>query len=208
MKTKTVIFDLDGTIVNTGTPIANTINYVREFFDLPQMEKNHILKHVNCPETNTPQFFYGVDEYSDKHIELFEEYYHKHCIIDIDTYDGMDVMLKNIEKDFNLAIATNASAPFARRILGSQSLEDLFSFIIGADNVAKAKPDPEMLFRVMDNFSKKKEDYVFIGDSKKDELAAKNAGIEYLMVDWGFSDHDDALTHSSHLEESIYRVFS
>ncbi len=209
MKSKTIIFDMDGTLVDTSIPIVKTINFVRKKFGLKELDKEIILEKINCPDTHSPQFFYGVDEFSDRHIDLFESYYQQCCTLDISLYSGIKDLIQEIEQTFHLSVATNASSHFAKKILHSQNIVESFSYIIGANDVKESKPHPEMLFKVMEKFSQERAHYIFIGDSFKDELAAKNAGIEYLMVDWGFSDHrTHHRVHNSaeELKKSIYEI--
>lgn len=203
---KTLIFDLDGTIVNTGTPIANAINHVRDAFGMAPMEKAHILSKLNCPETHSPSYFYGVDVYTPKHVALFEDYYDRYCVIDIELYDGFGALLEEVGAVFNTAVATNAGSGFAKKILESQGVEKHFGYIIGSDCVKNPKPHPEMLFRVMEHFGGGAEEAVFVGDSVKDELAAKSAGMGYIMVDWGFSDHKEAICDVGDLKKEIFKL--
>lgn len=202
-KEKTVIFDLDGTIVDTGTPIANTINHVRSHFDLAPMPKELILEKVNCPHTHSPMFFYEVESFTDSHIELFESYYHMHCVNDIELYDGMEKLLEELQERYNLAVATNASSKFAKKILESQNLLDRFDFLIGADMVKEPKPHPEMLHSVIEHFGHSRDAYLFIGDSQKDELAASRADIPYVMVEWGFSTHSESISSTQELRNIL-----
>jgi phosphoglycolate phosphatase len=199
-KDRTVIFDLDGTIVDTGTPIANTINYVRGEFDLAPLSKELILEKVNCPDTHSPMFFYEVESFTDRHIELFESYYSKACTEEIELYSGIRELLEFASESSHIAIATNASSLFAKKILISQEIDDRFDFVIGADMVKNPKPDPEMLHRVLEHFGSDKQSSVFIGDSKKDYLAALSAGVPYVMVEWGFSTHPESIASTEELK--------
>ncbi|MFP4332038.1 MAG: HAD family hydrolase [Campylobacterales bacterium] len=202
-KKRTIIFDLDGTIVNTGVPIANTINYVRREFDLSPLPKELILEKINCPRTDSPMFFYEVPSFTEHHIELFETYYSKACIEEIELYEGIGEFLESVQSSANLAVATNASSLFAKKILRSQDIDNRFGFIIGADMVENPKPDPEMLHRVLEHFCEEKESCVFIGDSQKDQLAALSAGISYIMVEWGFSRHSSAIRSVEELKNLL-----
>lgn len=210
MVNKTIIFDMDGTLVNTGSVIANTINYVRENLGLEKLEKNYLLENVNNPHINPSEFFYGTDYFTDTQSKLFEEYYYENCVTDIELYDGIQDLLSELNTTFNLTIATNAFDTFAYKILKHLEIDGFFQSVIGANNVTKAKPNPEMVLKVMDKFggSEKKENFVFIGDSHKDKMAAEGAQIEYLMVDWGFTEHSNAVADTKVLKKEIYRILS
>lgn len=206
---KTIIFDMDGTLVDTGAVIANTINYVRIELGLEPMEEKFLLANVNSPDVNPAEFFYGTHQFTDEQTKLFENYYHKHCVIDTSLYDGIEEMLQEFGENFNLAVATNSFDVFANKILNHHDIGHHFDFVIGANNVEKPKPHPDMIHKVMEEFSgvERKNDFILIGDSHKDRLSAKEAGIDYLMVDWGFSDYEDAIINVQDLKTEILKRF-
>ncbi len=196
---------MDGTLVDTGSVITNTINYVRKNIGLEEMERTYLLENVNNPHINSAEFFYGTKEFTDKQSKLFEEYYHEHCIVDTVLYDGVKEMLIEFEEIFNLAVATNSFDIFVHKILDHLGIKNHFGMVIGANNVEKAKPHPDMVLEVMKTYNgiDKKEDFILIGDSYKDKMAAESAQIEFLMVEWGFTRHDNAILSVDELKEKI-----
>lgn len=182
-----IIFDMDGTLVDSGDAITNTINYVRSHMDLEPLEKNYLLENLNNPNINSAEFFYNTPTFTKKQTELFEEYYHQACIVDLKVYDGIVNLLDTLKSDFKLSVATNAHTQFAIRMLGHLQIDSFFSTIIGADMVEKSKPHPDMIIKLNNAPSQT----ILIGDSHKDSLAAKNANINSILVNWGFSNHED-----------------
>lgn len=191
---KTIIFDMDGTLIDSGDIITDTINYVRAHFRLHPLEKSVLLCGVNNPDIHPPMYFYEVDDYSEKHIELFEDFYHQNFMDKIRLYDGICELLGEFSNDFRYAIATNAHTAIAKNMVKHLQIEHHFEKIVGVDDVSNAKPHPDMIHKILQDLQVEKKDVLLIGDSKKDELAAKNAGIESLLVNWGFSEHEDAIT--------------
>ena len=185
---KSIIWDMDGTLVNSGAMISNTINYVRENIGLEKLEKKLILEQVNNPNINSSEYFYGTTYFTDQQTKLFEEYYNENCIKDIELYDGIKHLLEK-HNNITMHIATNAHDNFAHKILDHLNIKNYFVNIIGANNVSKPKPDPEMIHKVIKECKYDYHNYILIGDSQKDILAAQNAGIESILVNWGFSDH-------------------
>ena len=99
-------------------------------------------------------------------------------------YDGiLDLIKKCKENGYFLAVASNAPKDALCGILRMQGVSEYFDFVAGANAKIPQKPDPAMLLEVMKNSKFKKA--IFLGDSKKDEFAAKSANIEYLQVSWG-----------------------
>jgi phosphoglycolate phosphatase len=70
---------------------------------------------------------------------------------------------------------------------------DLFDGIACYDDVLQGKPHPDMLYKLLDESNFKEDEVLFIGDGPRDEMAAKEAKMDYIMVDWGFTDHADAV---------------
>lgn len=203
-----IMFDMDGTLIDSGTSITNTINYVRENLGFEKMEKGFVLEKLNDPNINAAKFFYGTENFTEQQKVLFEDYYHKHCLKDLEIYEGMEKLIDDLNGEFTLAVATNASSIFARKMLGHLEIEKYFKSILGYDSVKNPKPHPEMVYKILDNHNIQKQNAQMIGDSHKDIMAANNAGIDSVLVNWGFSNHDkDAIENIEELEKRIYEKF-
>ena len=192
---KVVIFDMDGTLLDSKKDITISINYIRDLhYNLPPLSEEFVVKAINMHERNLPKMFYGTEIYNDKDRELFEIHYAMQCIQNPYLYDGVfETLQKLLASGVKLSVATNAPTPFALRMLKHLKVADMFDVIIGADKVKCSKPDPEMLDKVLNHYSfdKSKHKAWVVGDSSKDMLSAKNAGIEALFATWGFSPDGD-----------------
>ena len=203
-----IIFDMDGTLINSGHAIANTVNYVRENLGLEKFEHDFILEHVNDININSAEFFYNQKEFTPLVTNLFEEYYNQNCLNDLVIYDGIKDILDDFKNDFKFCIATNANSNAAKKMLSHLEIERYFSTILGYNDVAKPKPNPDMVNVLLDKYNTKKDKTKLIGDSNKDIAAAKKAGIEGILVNWGFSDHKkDALKTVCELRKKIENEF-
>ncbi|WP_418186640.1 HAD family hydrolase [Aliarcobacter lanthieri] len=205
---KLIIFDMDGTLVDSGYAIANTVNYVRENLGFEPMPMNYILENVNDPNINSAEFFYGTKEFTKNQEELFKDYYNKHCLTDLVLYDGIKNLLDNLKNEFKFAVATNANSVYANKMLNHLEINHYFSSILGYNDVEKPKPNPDMINKILDIHSIKKENAQLIGDSKKDIMAATNAGVDSVLVNWGFSNYiDEAIETVYELENKIKAKF-
>ncbi len=203
-----IIFDMDGTLIDSGTSITNTINHVRKSLGFEKMEKVYILENVNNPNTNSSELFYGTKEFTNQQRVLFEEHYNANCLHDIELYKGMQKLINDLSSDFTLAIATNANSIFAKKMLNHLEIGKYFKTIIGYDCVKYAKPHPEMINKILNKHNTHHELAQVIGDSYKDTMAATNAGVDSVLVNWGFSNHKkDAIETINELEEEIYKKF-
>lgn len=206
---KMILFDMDGTLVNSGAMIANTINYVRSNIGFEAMSKEYILENVNDPNVNSAEFFYGTKHFTDEQSVLFEEYYNKNCLNDLEIYDGIAKLLDDLKNDFTFTVATNANSEFAHKMLNHLELGHFFDSIVGYNDVDKPKPHPEMVYKMLDKHNIKKHNAQLIGDSHKDIMAADNAGIDSVLVNWGFSNHDDNAIETIHeLRDKINQKFT
>lgn len=186
-----IIFDMDGTLIDSGDVISNTINFVRAHLGLQEIQKGILLKQLNNPDINSSEYFYGTKEFTPQQTKLFTEYYNEHCIKDIKLYDGIEELLVTLKKDFKLSIATNASKDFAIKMIKHLNIDRYFNMVVGATCVDKPKPDPDMILKTLNNLQIPNQKSILVGDSLKDIRAAKSANIDSILIDWGFSNYNE-----------------
>ncbi len=185
---------MDGTLVNSSLTIANAINYVRKNLGFEAMEQENILRMVNDHTLNPAKTFYHAEAFDSDHERWFSEYYTKNHEKELVLYDGIKEMLENIKSQGHaLALATNAYRGSTIESLTHLDVYDYFDAIACYDDVEKGKPYPDMLHKILDELEHSNEHSTFIGDGPRDEMASKNADIPYIMVDWGFTEHTDAV---------------
>ena len=188
---KMLIFDMDGTILYTLEDLMNSTNYalleygypVRTLDEVRQFVGNGIHKLVEraVPE-GTPK-----DRIEDV-FETLEKHYKIHCMDTTKPYDGIIDLLKKLrEKGFQTAVVSN-KVDFAVQDLVDDFFRGLFDIAIGEREGVRKKPAPDSVYEVMKAFHLAKEDVVYIGDSDVDFETAKNAGVDYILVEWGFRD--------------------
>lgn len=180
-----VIFDLDGTLIDSVNAISSAVNDIRKDLKLEILKKDEILKIINTPNINWAKKLYGIDNFENKgYKEGFEKYFLKHYKESVISFDRVKNVLDFLkEKKCFLAIATNAPQESILTILKQQNLNTYFDKILGVSLGIKAKPDPMMLNLIIDEAPYEKS--IFIGDSKKDEQSAKIAKIPYINAKWG-----------------------
>ena len=190
MSRRIIIFDMDGTLVDSALDITTAINLVREEISLSPLTTQTVVDAINGDHHGLAKIFYDTQEYKQEHRELFENFYHQECIKNVYLYDGVFELLTALnEHNVKCSVATNAPAPFAKRILKHVQVDHFFDYIYGADT-HKSKPHPDMLNTILSNYSyDNTQDLlpIMIGDSIKDIEAGLNASMDSVHVKWGFS---------------------
>ena len=188
-KYKIAIFDLDGTILNTIEDLADSTNYALACNNLPQRSLEEIKSFVGngirklieravLPDTDK--------EVVDKVHQSFTEHYKVHCADKTRPYEGInDVIIQLREKGIKTAVVSN-KADYGVQLLCQDYFDGLFDYAVGEKEGNRRKPYPDAVYEVLDKFGIDKEDAVYIGDSEVDYQTSRNAGIDVIMVGWGF----------------------
>ena len=204
MSKKAIIFDMDGTLVDSSVTIVNAINHVRHKLGLDDMPKELILEKVNDPHLNPAEFFYEVPAFTEEHEKWFSDYYTQNHEKELQLYDGIEALLKKLkDKGHLLAVATNAYRGSTLESLSHLKVLDYFSSIACYDDVPRGKPSPDMLEKNLKDLNVSVDESLFIGDSERDLLAAQALNMDYLMVNWGFSTYKDAIHSVEKLEKIL-----
>ena len=204
MRDKThLIFDMDGTLIDSSQLLANTINYVRQKLGLSKLAEDTIIRALNDTTINPAHFYYEAEQFEPHHERYFQEYYLANHAKESRLYEGMADFLREASRTRRLSVATNAYDVSTRPLLENLGIADYFDIVMSADLVPKPKPHPHMLEHIIDHYGEPKERFVMIGDGERDMLAAQQAGIDSLLVEWGFSSHTDALHSVEALGERL-----
>lgn len=199
---------MDGTLLDSSSAMTYSVNYVRDIMGLSQIDKEFIENQLNQPDGDLPMLLYGTKEYTKEQQSLFRNHYLENSPKLIKPYMGVLELLRYLKsKNISLSIATNAPDIFAKHMLRSCKLDDFFDYIIGANNVEKTKPNPQMLELICKKTSTCEKENIFIGDSTKDELAAKNANMPFIFADWGYGQSESA-THKIKNIQELHLFFS
>lgn len=191
MSEQIVIFDMDGTLIDSAKDITSSINYVRSTLSLEPLEVQTIVDTINSDHRNLAKIFYGTEVYQDKERDIFEAHYYDECIKNVILYPNIKELLCELRSQkVSCSIATNAPATFAKRMLSHLEVDHHFDYMLGAD-LHQSKPDPHMLNTILSNYGYDKNKHpqpLMVGDNKKDLQAGQNAGIDAVFVTWGFAD--------------------
>lgn len=193
MKYKIVIFDLDGTLLDTLQDLAISTNFALESCGHPKRTVEEVRRFVGngiekLIEKATPADI-SLNERK-KILEVFKLHYAEHCEDHTSPYSGILPLLdRMIEAGISIAVVSN-KIDFAVQSLCKKYFGDRFSIVIGEQNGIRRKPYPDSVLDVLSKTGVSSREAVYIGDSEVDIETAHNANIDIISVSWGFRDKD------------------
>jgi phosphoglycolate phosphatase len=184
-----VVFDLDGTLVDSRLDLAAAVNATRERLALPALpvaavaamvgEGARTLLRRALPEGVAGEAFEAA-------LALFLDLYYDRCLDATRAYAGIAQVLAELSPRLPLAVLTNKPERHSRRILEGLGLAAHFRQLIGGDTLAVRKPDPAGLHRIAAGFGTSAPRLLLVGDSPIDAETARAAGAALALVSWGF----------------------
>ncbi|MEA3315086.1 MAG: phosphoglycolate phosphatase [Campylobacterota bacterium] len=199
---KLLIFDFDGTLIDSVPDLANSVNYTLNELNIKTYKEDIIRQWVgNGASTLIKRALSGSVDISleldedlyNKGLKIFLEYYSNHLCDNTVMYDNVKETLTTLKNQgYILTIVTNKPYDFIKPILDKLDIEKLFSYYIGADSLSVKKPNPEPLLHICNKFNISVDSSVMIGDSKNDILAANSANMESIGVTYGYN-YDESI---------------
>ena len=182
---KTVIFDLDGTLIDHFGIIVRSVNHAQRMLGLTESPLHTVKAAVGGGYKRTLQRLFG-SELSIKADPHFIEYFNEHLLEEIDVLPGVDELLQLLQqRGTQMAVLTNKQGDAARRILHHINMDAYFDAIFGAGDTIHKKPEPEFSHALLGRLGTAPEDCLFIGDSPYDFEAANNVGMSCCLVTTG-----------------------
>lgn len=190
---KTVIFDLDGTLLDTLEDLKDSTNAALSAFGCKERTLEEVRKFVGNGIRNLMlQAVEGGDENPEFEniFQYFKDDYKKNCKNKTKPYPGIMKVLEELkEKGVKLAMVSN-KADFAVKELNSWYFKNLGMLAVGEREGVRRKPAPDAVFQILKELSMDKESAVYVGDSEVDIKTAENAKIPCISVLWGFREKD------------------
>ena len=193
MKHSLIIFDLDGTVLDTLDDLHTSANFAMDAFHMPRRTLAEVRSFVGngirrlvelCVPEGTPTGI--IDEVQ----QVFSAHYKQHCNDRTRPYTGIPELIRELRHmGCKTAVVSNKD-DYAVRELCKLHFPDLFDAIVGSREQVRKKPAPDSVNEVLAQLGYACEESIYIGDSEVDLQTANNAGMELITVTWGFRDEE------------------
>lgn len=188
MKSIAIIWDLDGTLLDTLQDLTDATNYILAFYGLPQRTMAEIRRFVGNGARNQMRLALPGKE-DDPDLEevlaAYQAYYAAHCQNKTRPYEGVLEVLEELKKHYRMAVVSNKPDK-AVKTLAMQYFPGLYA--VGEHPGCPRKPAPDMVWQTMKELGVER--CIYVGDSEVDIATAKAAGVPCLSVTWGFRDRE------------------
>lgn len=208
---ETILFDLDGTLTDSGVGITNSVAYALNKFGIGVKDRTELYKFIGPPlQTSFEQYYEFSEQQAKVAVEYYREYYRNQGIYENEVYKGIEKLLKAIyDSGKQMIVATSKPELFANKILEHFDLAKYFVDIAGADmDGARTKKDEVIAYALekckIADYSK----VVMIGDREHDVIGADKVGIDSIGVLFGYGDYEELKrAGASYIVESVEDIY-
>ena len=191
MHLTTLLFDLDGTLIDSAADLGHALNCLRADLDLPPLNMPTIISHIGdgarlLVKRSLPEALYG-----EASLTRFLEYYSQYLVKETMVYPGILDCL-TAWQNRPMAIVTNKPYDLTMEVLRRLDLLSFFPVVIGGDSTETKKPDPLPVLQALSDLGQPAETALMIGDHVNDLLAGQAAGTRTCFCRWGFGQHRHA----------------
>jgi len=186
-----LIFDLDGTLVNTLKDITSSVNFTLNRLGQESLTEDVVCRYVGDGiETLMIRSLGGKTENVSEAVSIYKEHHHANLVVHSRLYPTVSKTLEHF-KSLPMAVISNKTMEFITPLLERLGIAGYFKLVIGADYGLPLKPAPDAVLKVLENFGIPKERAVIVGDGTTDVRAGKAAGIITCSVTYGFRPEEE-----------------
>ena len=180
----TVLFDFDGTIMDTNDVIIGSWQHVYKTLRGEEGDLTYILSTFGEPlEYSMENSFPEVSK--EVSVKIYRDWQKEHFLDMIHLFPGVEEMLAEVKaRGYRTGIATSRLSESLHRALSHFDLYKYFDAIVAVEDIEETKPAPDTVFKALDKLSARIENAIMMGDSRLDILCARNAGVPSILVGW------------------------
>lgn len=185
----TLLFDLDGTLIDSSADLGTAVNLLRAELDLAPLSIEQVRSYVGDGATILVRRALPAEIYSERHLGRFLQLYDEHLLDQTVVYPGIDEFLM-AHQGKNMAVISNKPIAMVNRLLFELGIMAFFTCIIGAEGNLPKKPDPAPVFMALRDMQADVDSAVLIGDHHTDLRAGHAAGVKTCFCGWGIGRTD------------------
>ncbi|AQT69049.1 Phosphoglycolate phosphatase [Anaerohalosphaera lusitana] len=193
MNYKYILFDLDGTLINTLADLSNSMNYGLKQLGQPVHSHEECRKMIGSGVRKFAQQALPPTDQDlvDELLNLMRDHYRQNCTVDTVVYGGINELLAELDSIcVPMAVVTNKDEDVARAIVRHYFGDRYFKKVAGAKDGVAIKPDPAVTLAIAEELGFSAEETLFVGDSDIDMLTGTACGMKTVGVSWGFRDSE------------------
>ena len=199
MRLRAVLFDMDGTLLDSAPDFIAVCQAMRHARDLPPVAEHVVRDQVSGGARAMVASAFAMAPEADGFEDLRQEFlerYQQHCAILTRPYAGIESLLADIEHAKLIwGVATNKPLRYAEPIMQQLGLAQRSAVLVCPDHVSRSKPDPEMILLACEKIGITPNATLFVGDDARDIEAGRAAGCKTAAVTWGYIHPDDNPSH-------------
>lgn len=207
---ETVLFDLDGTIIDSAEGIINSFNYTFRALGLPFVPREKMGIFIGPPLLYSFETICGLSkERALRAVEIYREYYREKGIYEIRAYEGMEELLKKLKKSGKrLLLATSKYELYAVKILENLGFAKYFDFAVGSLAGGERGTKAEVIEHALALSGAEKQSAVMVGDRMHDAVGAHKAGIDSIGALWGYGTREELESNgAAHVAADMREIY-
>ncbi|MBL1228891.1 HAD family hydrolase [Enterococcus sp. BWB1-3] len=195
MKYDTILFDLDGTLTDSGEGILNSVTYALEKMEMEVPKQSELFPFIGPPlKESFIKKFELTEKDADKAVQYYREYFREKGLFENVVYEGVQELLETLrDKGCQLYVATSKPEEFARKILDYFDLSGYFKEIYGASMDSSRTKKADVIHYALENGMIERKRALMIGDREHDILGAEENGLPGLGVLYGYGDAEELM---------------
>ena len=197
MKYKAVLFDMDGTVLDTLSDLTDAMNHTLREFGMPEITRERAAAALG---NGAARYLAGAvpegtpEELQREMLSVYAPWYDAHCQIKTAPYRGIPELLARLKAaGVGLAVISNKQDTAVRQ-LAAEHFAGLMDFAVGESAAVRRKPNPDAVLSAMRELGAERAECIYVGDTEVDLATAVNAGIDCAAVTWGFRTREQLIT--------------